>query len=191
MYIHGRIEHATRRVRILGATPHPTAAGFTQTARNLAMDLHESTANGPVVRFLVRDRDGTYLAGLTPPWPTAASQSSPRRTDPTHERDHGTLGTDHSAERARPHMTGPTSSAPRPREYENFYNAHGPIRVSATPAARSLPKPITDPDRLARLRIHRHDRLGGVLHEYQHVADQADVLLDRLRLLDSIRAFAV
>jgi hypothetical protein len=33
-----------------------------------------------------------------------------------------------------------------------------------------LPEPITDPDRLARLTIHRRDRLGGVLHEYEHAA---------------------
>jgi hypothetical protein len=33
-----------------------------------------------------------------------------------------------------------------------------------------LPEPITDPDQLARLNIHRRDRLGGVLHEYEHAA---------------------
>jgi hypothetical protein len=33
-----------------------------------------------------------------------------------------------------------------------------------------LPEPITDPYRLARLTIHRRDRLGGTLHEYDHAA---------------------
>jgi hypothetical protein len=32
------------------------------------------------------------------------------------------------------------------------------------------PEPITDPDRIADLAIHRRDRLGGVLHEYEHAA---------------------
>jgi hypothetical protein len=35
---------------------------------------------------------------------------------------------------------------------------------------KPLPKPITDPDQLARLNIHRRDRLGGFLHEYEHAA---------------------
>jgi transposase InsO family protein len=63
MYILAVIDHATRRVRILGATPHPTAAWVTQAVRNLAMDLHDTAtaaAAGPVMRFLIRDRDGKY-----------------------------------------------------------------------------------------------------------------------------------
>jgi hypothetical protein len=37
-------------------------------------------------------------------------------------------------------------------------------------ALMPLPEPITDPDQIAHLNIHRRDRIGGVLHEYQHAA---------------------
>lgn len=57
------------------------------------------------------------------------------------------------------------------RNYERHHNQHRPHRgIANTRPLTLLPEPITDHDRLAHLNIRRRDRLGGVLHEYEHAA---------------------
>jgi putative transposase len=59
LFVLAVIEHGTRRIRVLGATPHPAASWVVQAARNLVMDLEDA---GCRARFLIRDRDGKYPA---------------------------------------------------------------------------------------------------------------------------------
>jgi putative transposase len=60
-YVLAVIEHATRRIRILGVTSHPTGAWTAQQARNLLMDLGEQVHQ---VKFMIRDRGSNYTAAF-------------------------------------------------------------------------------------------------------------------------------
>ena len=55
------------------------------------------------------------------------------------------------------------------REYERHHNGYRPHRgIANARPLQPLPEPITEPATLAGLRIRRHDRLDGLLHEYEH-----------------------
>jgi putative transposase len=170
LYVLAVIEHATRRVRVVGATPNPTAAWVTQAARHMAKDLQDA---GCRFRYVIRDRDGKYptlfntilantgiatvLTGVQIP----RMNSIMERWIQTcrHELLDRTLIWNQA------HLLHAL------REYETHYNAHRPHRGIANAAPlRALPQPITEPATITQLRIHRHDRLGGILHEYQHAA---------------------
>ena len=55
------IEHATRRIRILGVTLHPTREWTAQQARNLIMDFGEQADQ---VKFMIRDRGSNFTAAF-------------------------------------------------------------------------------------------------------------------------------
>jgi putative transposase len=63
-YVLALIEHATRRIRILGVTAHPDNTWVTQMARNLMMDFDEHVES---VKFLLRDRAPAALDRWLPP----------------------------------------------------------------------------------------------------------------------------
>jgi hypothetical protein len=55
------IEHATRRIRILGVTLHPTGEWTTQQGRNLIMDFGGQAAR---MKFMIRDRGSNFTAAF-------------------------------------------------------------------------------------------------------------------------------
>src|SRR5208282_2119427 len=60
-YVLAVIEHATRRIRILGVTLYPTGERTTQQARNLVMDLGEQAHQ---IKFMIRGRGPDYAAAF-------------------------------------------------------------------------------------------------------------------------------
>src|SRR3984885_5507560 len=60
-YVLAVIEHATRRIRILGITLHPTGEWTAQQVRNLLMDLDEQADR---VKFMIRDRGSNFTAAF-------------------------------------------------------------------------------------------------------------------------------
>jgi transposase InsO family protein len=141
-----------------------------QVARNLAMDLQDVGSNA---RYLIRDRDGKYPtmfdailadAGIT----VVRSGVQVPRMNAIMERWVRTCRRellDRTLIWNQRHLLHAL------REYEAFYNTHRPHQgIANARPLRPLPEPITDPDRLAHLNIHRRDRLAGILHEYDHAA---------------------
>ncbi|MDQ1308719.1 MAG: hypothetical protein QG671_4554 [Actinomycetota bacterium] len=141
-----------------------------QVARNVAMDLEDADYT---VKYLIRDRDGTYPAMVDEILADAGTEivrSGIRapRTNSIMERWVRTCRRkllDHTLIWNQVHLLHAL------REFKIFDNHHRPHQgiANARPLA-PLPEPITDPDRIAHLNIHRRDRLGGVPHEYEHSA---------------------
>jgi putative transposase len=166
-YVFSVIEHATRRVRVLGVTLHPTGEWVAQQARNLLMDLDDA---GVRARFLIHDRDAIFHAGFDEVFAVAGIEvvrtgvRAPRQ-NAVMERWFRSLRaelTDRTLIWNIPHLMRLL------REYETFYDDHRPHRALGQAAPlRPLPENVIDLD---AFRVSRRDRAGGLLHEYRHVA---------------------
>jgi transposase InsO family protein len=165
LYVLFAIEHANREAHLLGVTAHPNNAFVTQVARDLAGDLAEA---GRPVKFLIRDRDTKFTASFDEVFRSEGAEvikapvRSPR-ANALAERFVRTVRTecvDWTLVLGRRHLGAVL------REYFRHYNEQRPHRGIdlGVPAGRTGPK------RPAGFLVHRHDVLGGLIHEYRPVA---------------------
>jgi putative transposase len=141
-----------------------------QLARNLIMDLTDA---GATVKYMIRDRDSRYTAAFDAVFHSegiAIVKTGVRvpRMNAIMER---WVRSCRGELLDRTLIVNQAQLLHALREYETYYNEHRPHRaLHAAAPLRPLPQSITEPDQLAHLDIRRHDRLGGILHEYRHAA---------------------
>ncbi len=160
-YVLAVIEHATRRIHILGVTLQPTGDWTAQQARNFLMDLGEQANR---VKFMIRDRGSNFTAAFDAVLTDAGIRTvlcnvaTPRMNAIT-ERWIG--GCRRELVWNQAHLRRILS------DYEAHHNQHRPHR--SLDGAAPL-KPLPEPIDLARYRVRKHARTSSLINEYRLVA---------------------
>ncbi|MGI8336720.1 integrase core domain-containing protein [Actinomadura scrupuli] len=162
LYCFAIVEHATRRVHVLGVTAHPTGPWVTQQARNLMLHLGERVDG---FKFLIRDRDRKFTGMFDEVFRAEGLRIVLTVPQAPHmnaimERWVGSVRRellDRTLILNAAHLRKVLA------EYETHFNKHRPHRAlnQACPL-RTLPHPTE-----TETKVVRHDRLGGLLHEYR------------------------
>ncbi len=165
-YVLAVIEHATRRIRILGITLHPTGEWATQQARNLIMDLGEQADQ---IKFMIRDRGSNFTTAFDAVLADAGIRTvlcniQTPRMNAIAERWIGGCRRellDRTLIWNQAHLRRILS------DYETRHNQHRPHRslYGAAPL-----KPLPEPVDLDLYRIRRRAQVGGLINEYRLVA---------------------
>jgi putative transposase len=162
-YVLAVIEHATRRIRILGVTLHPTGEWTTQQARNLIMDLGDQTDR---VRFMIRDRGSNFTTAFDAVLADAGIRTvlcnvATPRMNAIAER---WIGGCRRELLDRALIWNQVHLRRILREYETRHNQHRPHR--SLHGAAPL-KPLPEPVDLAQYRVRRQARIRDLTNEYR------------------------
>jgi transposase InsO family protein len=157
------IAHASRRVWFAGCTKNPTGAWVTQQARNLGLDFSDQG-----VGFLIRDRDSKYSGPFDEVFRSEGIRivKTPVRAPKANAIAERFVRTaraeclDWLLILNRRHLEHVL------RVYADHYNRERPHRALAL----RPPEPAERRERSCDGEIHRHDRLGGLIHEYYRTA---------------------
>jgi len=180
LYVLFFIELGRRRVWITGVTAHPDAAWVTQQARNVTGDLDDK---GVPVKFLLTDRDTKYVVSFDEVFRSEGARilRTPFRTPNANAHAERFVRTVRSECLDHLLIVNAGHLERILRSYMRHYNYHRPHQGIAQeiPAGPQAPSSLMklaergEPDLLVRRhrqRIRCHDRLGGLMNEYQLVA---------------------
>jgi len=160
------IEHATRRIRILGVTPHPTGEWTTQQARNLLMDLGEQADR---VKFMIRDRGSNFTAAFDAVLADAGIRTvrCNVRTPRMNAIAERWIGGCRRELLDRTLVWNQDHLRRILRQYETHHNLHRPHRsLDAAAPLKPLPQPVD----LDQYHIRKRACVGGTINEYRLVA---------------------
>jgi putative transposase len=152
-------------VHILGVTAHPTGAWLTQLARNLLIDLDDANAASGSSSATETVGSPAFDAVFTAI--DVRIIKTPVRAPRANAIAERFVGTIRRELLDRLLIINQRHAAVVLREFERHYNGHRPHRTLGQ-AAPSRPLPGSATTEIHK--IERHDRLGGLVHEYQQVA---------------------
>ncbi len=166
LYVLFVVEHATHRVHLLGITANPTGAWVAQQARNLLMDLGDRAVQ---FRFLIRDRDSKFTGVFDAVFASEAIRilRTPLRAPRANVIAERWVGTVRRELLDQMLILNRRQLETALGEYVAHFNDHRPHRTLNQAALLRLLLPPASPP---QLRLRRHDRLGGLIHEYAQVA---------------------
>jgi putative transposase len=179
LYVLFFIELGRRRVWITGVTAHPDAAWVTQQARNVTGDIDDQ---GIEMKFLLRDRDTKYVANFDSVFTGGGAQvlRTPFRTPNANAHAERFVRTVTSECLDRLLILNRRHLAHVLRSYVRHYNDHRPHQG----ISQQIPAAVNEVARHTvtispylqrscgdrRRSVGRHDRLGGLIHEYELVS---------------------
>jgi transposase InsO family protein len=159
------LEVATRRVHVLGVTPHPVGDWVTQQARNLLIELADRVGR---FRFLLRDRDTKFTDAFDAVFAGEGIRvlRTPVRAPRANAYAERWVGTVRREVLDRMLILGCRQLRSVLAEYANHYNLHRLHRAlgQAPPLEPGVPVVLAPPGRVVR-----RDRLGGLIHAYAQV----------------------
>ena len=160
------IEHATRRIRILGVTLHPTGDWTTQQARNLRMDLGDQAGR---VKFMIRDRGSNFTTAFDAVLADAGIRTvlCNVRTPRMNAIAERWIGGCRRELLDRTLIWNQAHLRRILRAYEIHHNQHRPHR--SLDAAAPL-KPLPEPVDLDRYHVRRQTHTACLINEYRLVA---------------------